>query len=385
VTELPTAPGAAPTLTDGVVTLRAHTLDDADGITEQSADPETLRWTTVPRPYGRDDAIAFIESNLETWRSPDSRRTWAIEWVDDAGRRRFGGTIDLRPTGAPSAGELGFGLHPEARGRGLMARSIRLVTAYAFETGGWGRPLSRVHWRAIRGNWASRRAAWAAGLTVHGTIPGSHPDPDGAPDALDTWVGSIAAGEPTEPQAPWFSPPVLEESGLRLRPWRDDDVEAVEAPDDPTHWVPARGVLRPESYPLWLRTQLERMADGLAVSWCVADAITDRALGSVTLFSRGGPITGDTAEIGYQLFPSARGRGVAKTAAGLVIRHGFAPREEGGLGLRRLVAETAADNAASNGVLAANGFVAWGREHRVDELPDGSYGDGLHWELFRDA
>jgi hypothetical protein len=34
-------------------------------------------------------------------------------------------------------------------------------------------------------------------------------------------------------------------------------------------------------------------------------------------------------------------------------------------------------------VLRANGFEAFGVEHAVDLLPDGRYGDGLHWELIR--
>jgi RimJ/RimL family protein N-acetyltransferase len=92
-------------------------------------------------------------------------------------------------------------------------------------------------------------------------------------------------------------------------------------------------------------------------------------------------MTGDVAELGYQLFPSARGRGVAKAAARLAVRHALAPKEHGGLGLRRLIAETAADNVASNQVLIANGFVVYGHEHAVDQLSDGSLGDGLHWEL----
>ena len=95
---------------------------------------------------------------------------------------------------------------------------------------------------------------------------------------------------------------------------------------------------------------------------------------------RQGPID-DVAELGYQLFPSARGRGVATTAARLAIAHALRPAVGGGLGLRRLVAETAADNAGSNAVLRANGFTEFGREHSVDRLADGSWGDGLHWEL----
>lgn len=371
-----------PTLSDGTVTLRGHRLEDADAIVEQSLDAESLRWTTVPRGYTRADAVAFIERNLEAWKTPDAQRSWAIEWVDDGGNRRFGGTIDLRPMPVASGGELGFGLHPDARGRGVMARAIRLVTAYGFETGGWGRPLRRVHWRAIVGNWASRRAAWAAGFTFHGTIPGSHPDPAGVADALDTWMASIAAGETAAPQVPWFTPPTVEEGEIRLRPWRETDVDAIEPRgDDPVHWMPSRGVLRRETFPAWLRERHERMAVGTAIDWCVADAATDRALGGVALFSRGGPITGDTAELGYQLFPSARGRGVAKTAARLAIAHAFQARVDGGLGLRRLVAQTAADNDASNAVLRSNGFVEFGREHNVDLLPDGTFGDGLYWEL----
>ena len=48
-------------------------------------------------------------------------------------------------------------------------------------------------------------------------------------------------------------------------------------------------------------------------------------------------------------------------------------------GLRRLVAETAADNEASNRVLAGAGFTVWGREEAAD-APDGSVGPALHWE-----
>ncbi len=386
----PDSATGSPTLTDGVVTLRLHTGADADAVVEQSTDADSLRWTTVPRRYGREDALSWIEGNRAAWLTPDGTRSWAIDWVDPEdpeGRTRFGGTIDLRPLVRPGVGELGFGLHPDARGHGVMARAVRLVLAHAFRDGGWGQPLTRVHWRAVRGNWGSRRVAWATGFTPHGTIPGSHPDPTGEAPALDTWTASIGPGDDTTPAAPWFEPMVVEapEAGLRLRPWRLEDAAAIEPRDaDPTHWMPVRSVLSTETFPLWLLVRQERMAEGTAIDWCVADAATDRALGGVTVFSRVGPMTGDAAELGYQLFPSARGRGVAKTAARLATAHAFRAREEGGLGLRRLVAETAADNAASNAVLRATGFSSWGREERVDVLADGAYGDGLHWHLFRD-
>jgi RimJ/RimL family protein N-acetyltransferase len=149
--------------------------------------------------------------------------------------------------------------------------------------------------------------------------------------------------------------------------------------------MPEFAVLRRDRFDEALMARRMRMAAGLAVHWCITDASTDLALGDVLLFSRGGPLTGDTAELGYQLNPSARGRGVAREAARLVVDVARRPRAEGGLGMRRLVAETAADNAASNRVLESLGFTVYGREHAVDLLDDGSYGDGLHWELLLES
>lgn len=377
-------PQIVPVLSDGVVTLRAHTAEDADAIFEQCTDPQMQRWTNVPAAYSRDDAAGFVDRAAASWKDPEGNRQWAVEWLD-GGRARFGGSIDVRPGAATDTASLGFGLHPAARGFGVMARAVRLVAAHAFKIGPWGRPLNRLHWAAVVGNWGSRRVAWATGFTFHGTLPGSHPNTvvPGGP-ALDTWQASLASTDPMAPGHPWFEPVELEGNGIRLREWRPGDVDAIEARHDPEHWMPGRSVLGTEMFPEWLERRHELMAQGQAIDWCIADPSTDRALGGVTVFSRGGPMTGDVAELGYQLFPSARGRGVAKEASRLAIRHALTPAEEGGLGLRRLVAETAADNAASNRVLEASGFAVWGREHLVDLLPDGSYGDGLHWELLPD-
>ena len=49
-----------PTLTDGVVTLRAHDEQDVEAIVEQSRDPLSVRWTKVPQPYSREEARRFV-------------------------------------------------------------------------------------------------------------------------------------------------------------------------------------------------------------------------------------------------------------------------------------------------------------------------------------
>ena len=91
---------------------------------------------------------------------------WAIELLAGrAGNRcAFAGSIDLRPRG-PASAEVGFGLHPAARGRWVMTAALRLVRDHAFDVLG----LQALRWRAVVGNWGSRRIAAAAGFGFDGT------------------------------------------------------------------------------------------------------------------------------------------------------------------------------------------------------------------------
>jgi hypothetical protein len=52
-------PADVPTLTDGVVTLRAHRPDDVPALLEQAVDPLMVQWTTVPVPASEDSAHAY--------------------------------------------------------------------------------------------------------------------------------------------------------------------------------------------------------------------------------------------------------------------------------------------------------------------------------------
>src|SRR5919112_2237491 len=83
--------GPVPTLTDGVVTLRAHRADDAPGAYEQSQDPASQRWTTVPVPYTRADARTFVGEIMPGGWADDSEWGFAIE-ADG----RYAGTVSLR-------------------------------------------------------------------------------------------------------------------------------------------------------------------------------------------------------------------------------------------------------------------------------------------------
>ena len=76
-------------------------------------------------------------------------------------------------------------------------------------------------------------------------------------------------------------------------------------------------------------------------------------VGSLALFD----LDEHQGEVGYWTHPDARGRGCMTAAVALAVGHA---RE--GLGLRRLTAFAAVDNAASRHVIEANGFALIGIE-----------------------
>src|SRR4051794_36196738 len=115
------APTTAPTLTDGVVTIRAHRLQDVPRIVEQCRDPESVRWTQVPVPYAAADAETFVGELVPQWWAEGTDWAFAVEHEG-----RFAGTVSLRDEGDGRA-ELAFGAHPDVRGSGAVERACRLL------------------------------------------------------------------------------------------------------------------------------------------------------------------------------------------------------------------------------------------------------------------
>jgi RimJ/RimL family protein N-acetyltransferase len=172
---------AAPKLTDGPdLVLRRPLPSDLDDIVAQCRDPEFQRWTTVPVPYNEPDAHEFLRRVAEGWKGNVAR--FAI--VYDG---RFAGTVDLRFDGLGGA-EVGFGLAPGARGKGVMTRALRLMLTWGFERAG----LQVVYWRAQVGNWPSRRVATRCGFRMEGTVRGLL---EQRGERRDGWIGSLRRGE----------------------------------------------------------------------------------------------------------------------------------------------------------------------------------------------
>lgn len=176
-----------------------------------------------------------------------------------------------------------------------------------------------------------------------------------------------------------LEPRVLEAHGIRLRPWRDDDV--VREPDESSRLMVTDMQPSPTEYAEWLLRRRERMARGQGVFWCVADADTDEPLGHAQVQHLDIDFTKGNGELGYWLYPLARGRGVMCNAVELIREHAFAPRSSGGLGLHRLQAGSDIANFASARVLRRAGFRNWGVERSILAHDDREPTDALNWEL----
>ncbi|HET6166689.1 MAG TPA: GNAT family N-acetyltransferase [Marmoricola sp.] len=361
-----------PTLTDGVVTLRAHREDDVERIVEQCRDPASVRWTRVPVPFGPDDATRFVREAMPGGWSGDQEWGFALE-VEG----RYAGTVSLRNEGAGRA-EIAYGSHPDVRGQGVVERALRLLLDWGFgSSGNGGRGLETVIWWAEQGNWASRKVAWRLGFPCDGTVRHWLDERDGL---VDCWVGTLTRDDPREPRTAWLDVPRVEGERVRLRMHRSDDLDRMHAgATDPVtaYWLGRMPVpYSRDQAAVFLANRSEGMARGTDLHWMLADPSTDALLGTVSLMH----INEGMTEVGYWAHPEARGRGVMTEAVRMACRHAFIDVEDGGLGLHRVYATVAVDNLASRRVLEKAGFTHVGSERASVLVRDGMH-DGATYEL----
>jgi RimJ/RimL family protein N-acetyltransferase len=155
-----------PQLSDGVVTLRPWgELGDVEAITAACNDPEISEFLDeLPSPYTEQDArdaIAYF------------RAGWADGTVSNFAITEGGppvGSVGVRWVD-PDQGvaDVGYWLAPEARGRGLCTRAVRLVSRWVLEECG----AERLQLRADELNPASRKVAENAGFTQEGILRSS--------------------------------------------------------------------------------------------------------------------------------------------------------------------------------------------------------------------
>ncbi len=183
------------------------------------------------------------------------------------------------------------------------------------------------------------------------------------------------------PGNPSFVNPVLETDRLRLRTWRDDEIDRITTArtnQATAHFLPF--IPQPftaEDARFWLKDMAEQAAAGVRFNWCLADLALDVALGNVTLFN----LHDGEGELGYWAHPDAQGRGLVGEALRRVAQWFFTPSEDGGFGSRRLVIRTAATNRAARRTAESAGFRHVDTEREAFALQTGVKDDRVTYEL----
>ena len=152
-----------PSLTTDRLRLRAPHMDDAEVFRALLSIPEVTRYSNWPdapkKPYG--ERTMQWMSKLHTSRSGCA---WIIE--DGASGALIGAIRFNHFERKWKVGEVGYELHPEFRGRGLMTEALRAVVAVGHQAFG----LNRIEAWTLPGNGASDRVLEKAGFRYEGTL-----------------------------------------------------------------------------------------------------------------------------------------------------------------------------------------------------------------------
>jgi len=174
------------------------------------------------------------------------------------------------------------------------------------------------------------------------------------------------------PDLPFPQPP-LADGVVALRPWREEDARVMVAwGRDPeiVRWTGVPAGYTEAAARSWIDRTEEERRRGRALSLAIVDASSSDVLGSCDI-RRPDPDDPALGEVGYLLARSARARGVATRAVGLLVAWGI--RE---LGMKRVEALVHPDNPRSAAVLGRLGFRCDG------PLPHGPAGDGAPEDRF---
>ncbi|MFI6148677.1 GNAT family N-acetyltransferase [Streptomyces sp. NPDC051109] len=160
---------------EGLV-LRDWTEADLAAMPALFDDPDVAYWTPIVSPF--DEAAA--RARLERDRRMRAEGTVVLLAITVDGRAPLGEVMLRR---APEGTELGYAVGPAHRGRGLAARAVRLMAAYAFDELG----VDQVILELEAENAASVAVAKKAGFSLL-DVPLIEGEEKGRPYTLQTWA-----------------------------------------------------------------------------------------------------------------------------------------------------------------------------------------------------
>ena len=327
---------------DGVLLTRWRE-EDLPAVLEIAADPATTQWSgSLRHVHTLDAARAWMAE-----RTSEGRLDWAVR--DPVTGELVGRTGLFRFRDGPDTAELGYGVHPAHRRRGVAVAAVATAVGYGTDVLG----LHRIELVHAVGNVASCAVATRSGFAYEGIERSSLDHDDGPPHDMHRHARLA-----TDPPPPAEPPPVrlvvpsLDGDGVRLRPWRDDDVPALArglGDPDVVRWGGGSTTSTEDDALRFLHRQRRRADEGSTLSWAV---------------EVGGVVAGATAirnvnrydmhaSVAYWVLPEHRGRGIATAALRAAAGYGL---HEDGIGLHRLQLQHAIGNDASCRVADRSGF-----------------------------
>ena len=155
------------TLSDGVVTLRPWSKDEARFLADACTDPAIRRYNAVPTSYSVTDAATTIDEFASNWQTfaTTGTPTGVAFAIVDATSGEPTGLCGVDDWSKADVAQFGYWLAPTARGRGYATRAVMLLTRWLFELG-----AARVFMTIVADNDASIAVARRAGFVHEGTM-----------------------------------------------------------------------------------------------------------------------------------------------------------------------------------------------------------------------
>ncbi|MEO6512319.1 MAG: GNAT family protein [Nocardioides sp.] len=164
----------AVTLSDGRVTLRPWSRQDAPFMAVASADPAIRRYNGVHDRQGRPapplsilEAEAAIDQFVLSWQELTAGGTprGVAFGITDAASGALVGCCGVDDWSGEDVAQFGYWIAADARGRGFATRAVVLMTRWLFNLG-----AARVFLTIVAGNEGSVAVARRAGFVHEGTM-----------------------------------------------------------------------------------------------------------------------------------------------------------------------------------------------------------------------